>query len=485
MKALGVLGTSSSAGKSWMTTALCAWLRGQGVRVAPFKAQNMSNNASVTVEGGEMARAQVVQAEACGLRPTVEMNPILLKPSGAQGSQVVVLGRAQQHRSGRDYYRDFARHWQIVADTLDGWKNRCDVLVLEGAGSPVELNLMDRDLVNLRPLRHLDGRWLLVGDIDRGGIYAQLAGTWALLPPEDRARGLGAIVNRFRGDLGLFPDPAQWLAPHALGLPVLGTVPLRPDLQPEEEDGLAPADEDRGTGDTIAWVRCPHAANLTDCQPWWDDAGVRTLWTADPAALAAARIIVIPGTKNTLADLRWLRARGLDQVIAAAARRGTLVLGVCGGYQMLGERLLDPTGVAGDAGDEPGLGLLPVTTHFEPTKIVRQVTAECAGQRWAAYEIHMGRTAATAPVEALQAVQDTDGTSRPEGVRRGNVWGTYLHGWFEAPALRAHVAAAGGLAAHRAHPQPWSERRRALYAAMAAHVAAHVNLDPVRRYLGL
>lgn len=484
MKALSVLGTSSNAGKTWMATALCAWLRREGVRVAPFKAQNMSNNASVTIEGGEMARAQVVQAEACGLLPTVEMNPILLKPSGAMGSQVVVLGRAQPHQSGRDYYRDFEQNWQVVREVLDGWKARCDVLVMEGAGSPVELNLMDRDLVNLRPIRHLDGRWLLVGDIDRGGIYAQLAGTWALLPPEDRARGLGAIVNRFRGDIGLFPDPEQWLAPHAPGLPVLGTVPFRPDLQPEEEDGLVAGDEDRGEGETIAWVRYPHAANLTDCQPWWDDAGVRTRWTADPAVLANARAIVLPGTKNTLADLRWLRAQGLDRVITAAARHGTLVVGVCGGYQLLGDRLSDPAGVAGDPGDEPGLGLLPVRTEFRADKIVRQVTAECDGERWSAYEIHMGRTIATALVEPLQIVVDRQG-AREEGVRRGNVWGTYLHGWFESPKLRAHVAATAAIAAHRPHAQPWSEKRAAVYAAMAEHVAAHVNLDPVRRYLGL
>jgi adenosylcobyric acid synthase len=484
MKALGVLGTSSHAGKTWMTTALCAWLRAEGVRVAPCKTQNMSNNASVTVEGGEMARAQVVQAEACGLRPVVEMNPILLKPSGAKGSQLVVLGQAQQHQSGRDYYRDFERNWRIVADTLDGWKTRCDVLVLEGAGSPVELNLMDRDLVNLRPLRHLDGRWVLVGDIDRGGIYAQLAGTWALLPPEDRARGLGAIVNRFRGDIGLFPDPETWLAPHAPGFPVLGTVPFRPDLQPEEEDGLSATDEDRGDGETIAWIRYPHAANLTDCQPWWDDAGVRTRWTADPAAIATARAIVLPGTKNTLADLRWLRARGLDQAIVAAARRGTLVVGVCGGYQLLGERLIDSAGVAGDAGEEPGLGLLPVTTEFRAPKIVRQVTGECEGERWTAYEIHMGRTAPTAAAEALQTVWD-GAEPRTEGTRVGNVWGTYLHGWFESPRLRARLTAAAGIGKHQPYPVPWAEKRQAVYRAMAAHVQAHVNLDPVRRYLGI
>ncbi len=485
MKALGVLGTSSSVGKSWMTAALCAWLRGQGVRVAPFKAQNMSNNAWPTLDGGELARAQAVQAEACGLRAVVEMNPVLLKPSGGVGAQLVLRGQAQGHVAARDYHTHHERLWAVVVECLDYWRSRCDVLVLEGAGSPVELNLMARDLVNLRPLRHLDAHWLLVGDIDRGGIYAQLAGTWALLPPEDRARCLGAIINRFRGDPGLFPEPTTWLAPHAPGLPVLGTVPLRPDLQPEEEDGLGATDEDRGTGDTLAWIRLPHAANLTDCQPWWNDQGVRVRWVASPAALAAARVIVIPGSKNTLADLRWLRASGLADAIIAAAQHGVLVIGVCGGFQMLGKRLVDAAGVAGDAGDEPGLGLLPVTTHFERQKILRQVTAECAGRRWTAYEIHMGRTVAELSVEALQTVTDADGASRPEGVRCANIWGTYLHGWFEAPELRSRVAAAGGLTAHRAHPVPWSEQRWEIYAGMVAHVAAHVNLEPVRRYLGL
>jgi adenosylcobyric acid synthase len=484
MKAISILGTSSHAGKTWTATALCAWLRGQGVRVAPFKAQNMSNNASVTLDGGEMARAQVVQAEACGLDPVVEMNPILLKPSGAQGSQVVVLGRAEPHQSGREYYGDFDRHWQLVRDVLDGWRSRCDVLVLEGAGSPVELNLMDRDLVNLRPLRHVDGRWLLVGDIDRGGIYAQLAGTWNLLPAEDRARGLGAIVNRFRGDITLFPQPEAWLAPHAPGLRVLGTVPFRPDLQPEEEDGLRAADEDRGSGDTIAWLRLPHAANLTDCQPWWDDAGVRTRWTADPGVLSTARVIVVPGTKNTIADARWLHSRGLDRVLTAAAARGVLIVGVCGGYQLLGRSLRDPAGVAGDAGNEAGLGLLPVHTEFAAPKIVRRVTAECDGERWSAYEIHMGRTRPLEPLEPLHTVHDGD-TPRAEGARCGRVWGTYLHGWFESPRVRARVAAAGGLVRHRPCAQLWADKRQAVYRAMAEHVAAHVDLTPVRRYLGL
>lgn len=485
MKALGVLGTSSSVGKSWMTTALCAWLHGQGVRVAPFKAQNMSNNAWPTLDGGELARAQAVQAEACGLRAIVEMNPILLKPSGGVGAQLVLRGQAQGHVAARDYFTNNESLWSVVAECLEYWRTRCDVLVLEGAGSPVELNLMARDLVNLRPLRHLDARWLLVGDIDRGGIYAQLAGTWALLPAEDRARCLGAIVNRFRGDISLFPNPTAWLAPHAPGLPVLGTVPLRADLQPEEEDGLGAADEDRGTGDTLVWIRLPHAANLTDCQPWWSDVGVRVRWIDQPAALADARVIVIPGSKNTLADLRWLRVSGLADAIVAAAQRGALVIGICGGFQILGERLIDSAGVAGDAGDEPGLGLLPVTTRFEKQKILRQVTAECGHRRWTAYEIHMGRTTVGPAATPLQTVWDMDGTSRPEGVQCGKIWGTYLHGWFEAPELRSRIAVAGGLTAHRAHAVPWSEQRQAVYTQMAAHVAAHVDLEPVRRSLGL
>ncbi len=484
MKALSILGTSSSAGKSWIATAVCAWLRGQGVRVAPCKAQNMSNNGAPVFSGGEIARAQVVQAEACGLLPTVDMNPILLKPSGGIGAQLVLNGQARGHFQALDYYRDFDRLWANVAGVLDGWKTKCDVLVLEGAGSPVELNLMDRDLVNLRPLRHLDGRWLLVGDIDRGGVYAQLAGTWNLLPPEDRARGLGAIVNKFRGDLRLFPDPEKWLAPYAPGLRVLGTVPMRFDLQPEEEDGLAAADADRGEGDTLAWVRYPCAANLVDCQPWWDDTGVRLRWTADPAVLAAARAIVLPGTKNTLADLRWLRETGLDQVILAAAARGTTIIGLCGGYQILGEWLRDPDGVAGDAGEARGLGLLPLETVFHPQKIVRQTVAEHAGKRWTAYELHMGRTTPTAPCEPLQTVW-LDGVAQPEGVRRGNVLATYLHGWFDQPELRSWVAAQAGFTAHRAHPVQWAEKRQAVYRQMGAHLAQHLNLDPVRRYLNL
>ncbi len=484
MKALSILGSGSGAGKSWITTALGAWLHGQGIRVAPFKAQNMSNNAWVTLDGGEIGRAQGVQAEACGLIPTVEMNPILLKPSGAQGSQVIVLGRSQGHCAAAEYYRHFDRLWQTVTEVLDGWRERCDVLLMEGAGSPVELNLLDRDLVNLRPCRYLNGRWVFVGDIDRGGIFAQLAGVWNLLPPADRARGLGAIINRFRGDLALFSNPQRWIESHAPGFAVLGTLPLRSDLQPEEEDGLSRDDAVRGTGDVMAWVRFPHLSNLTDCQPWWADTGVQVRWVTTAPQLQEARVIVLPGTKNTLADLRWLRASGLEDAIIAAFHRGALIIGVCGGFQMLGRSLSDEAGQAGDSGTERGLGLLPADTEFSPSKTLRQVTASCGGREWRAYEIHMGVTRARSAVEPLQTVRDEAG-ARPEGMRLGNVWGTYLHGWFESPHIRAQVAAAAGMQAHRPHPIPWAEQRSAVYGAMAEHLAAHVNLEPIRRYLCL
>jgi adenosylcobyric acid synthase len=484
MQALSILGSGSGAGKSWITTALAAWLHGQGIRVAPFKAQNMSNNAWVTLDGGEIGRAQAVQAEACGLTPTVEMNPILLKPSGAQGSQLIVLGQAQGHCPAAEYYRHFESLWQTVREVLDGWQKRCDVLLMEGAGSPVELNLLHRDLVNLRPCQHLNGRWIFVGDIDRGGIFAQLAGLWSLLSPADRARSLGAIVNRFRGDLSLFSNPQQWLEPHAPGFTILGTLPFRADLQPEEEDGLSGADTVRGSGDVMAWVRFPHVSNLTDCQPWWSDTGVQVRWVVNPQEILDARVIVLPGSKNTLADLHWLRASGLADAIVAASRRGALVIGVCGGFQMLGASLADEPGHAGDAGRVPGLGLLPAETEFSAAKTLLQVTARCGNSEWLAYEIHMGQTRALTAIEPLHMVQDAAGT-RPEGMRLGKVWGTYLHGWFESPQLRAQVAAAAGMHQHRPHPVPWAEQRKEIYHAMAEHLNAHVNLDPIRRYLCL
>ena len=363
MKAVSVLGTSSNSGKSWLATALCASLRRRGFSVAPFKAQNMSNNSFATLAGGEIGRAQAAQAEACGLVPVAEMNPILLKPSGELGSQLVVLGKATEHVHAAEYYTLIGKLWPIVCETLGYWETRCDVLVLEGAGSPVELNLMSRDIVNLRPIHKLNGKWLLVADIERGGVFAQIVGTWNLLTVADQARALGVVVNKFRGDLSLFASAGEWLATK-ITLPYLGVLPFAPELQPESEDSLCHKAEERGQGDLIAWIRFPHISNSQDCQPWLTDRGVAIRWLESAEDLTAAKLIVLPGTKNTVADLQWMRRTGIDRAVKSAAQRGTPIVGICGGYQMLGESVSDPQGVAGDTGDSPGLNLLPIQTRF-------------------------------------------------------------------------------------------------------------------------
>lgn len=484
MKAISVLGTSSSAGKTWVSAALCAWLARQGLRVAPFKAQNMSNNALVTPDGGEISRAQAMQAEAAGRVPCAEMNPILLKPTGNLGSQLVLNGRAQGHCPPAEYYRRFDELWAHVRASIDYWRERCDALVIEGAGSPVELNLMERDLVNLRPILHADAKWLLVGDIDRGGIYAQLSGTWALLPEAIKQRSLGCLINRFRGDLSLFPNPEHWLAPHAPGLKVLGTLPFAPHLRPDEEDGLDPMDQDRGQGAEIAWVRLPHTAILNDCQPWWGDSGVRIRWVSTPAELASARAIVLPGTKNTIADARWLVASGMDKALLAAQRRGVPLVGICGGYQLLGRSLSDPKGLAGDAGEAPGLGLLPLHTQFQERKIVTQCVSNFQGRQWGTYEIHMGLPQILEAVPSANQICTPAGLE-PEGMKLGLVTGTYQHGWFDIPETRAALCAEAGISEHRPDSVPWMERRRALYGLMADHLEAHADLETLKRHFAL
>ncbi|NBV34565.1 MAG: cobyric acid synthase, partial [Proteobacteria bacterium] len=391
MRAISVLGTSSNSGKSWVATALCAWLRRRGVRVAPFKAQNMSNNSAVTLDGGEIGRAQAVQAEACGLPPSVRMNPILLKPSGTSGSQLVVLGRARGHIKAREYYETIESLWPVVTESLGYWEGRCDALILEGAGSPVELNLMQRDLVNLWPVRQLDGRWLLVADIERGGVFAQVAGTWGLLQGSDRQRCAGLIVNKFRGDLSLFADAEHHFAPH-FGAPFFGTLPYAAHLQPENEDSLSEEPVASIHGEPIHWVRFPHLSNSQDTNPWQLDEGVRVEWVSHPASLSNAKIVVLPGSKNTLADLAWLRSSGMADAVLAAHQRGALIIGICGGFQMLGQYLSDPTGIAGERGEMVGLGLLPVETLFFEEKQLGTVKVRFEDEVWDAYEIHMGRT---------------------------------------------------------------------------------------------
>ncbi len=495
MKAISVLGTSSNAGKSWLVTALGAWLRRQGVNVAPFKAQNMSNNSYVTLEGGEIGRAQAVQAIACGIRPIAEMNPILLKPSGAGTSQLVILGEAKQHIAAIDYYQNIETLWQTVRECLEFWSDRCDVLLLEGAGSPVELNLMHRDLVNLRPILHLKGRWLLIGDIEKGGVFAQIIGTHHLMPDFAQTQGLGLIVNKFRGDLRLFADAEKYFNAHIPNVPYLGVLPYDPNLQPESEDSLCEVAETKGHGAKIAWIRFPHLSNSQDAQPWQLDRGIQTCWVQTVAELRDAKIIILPGSKNTIADLEWLINTGLGEAIKLAANQGIPIVGICGGYQMLGISLGDRVGVAGAAGTFAGLGLLPVTTEFLPIKQVRQVQAVWGEESdsWMAYEIHMGHTELVSDDWDIQPLlkiqyQDRSGDRTNfhwEGWRSQRVWGTYLHGLFESSLVRQELAQMANISNYQVSNLNWQSQQQKLYNHMAELLEAHLDLNPIRRYLNL
>ncbi|RZL64626.1 MAG: cobyric acid synthase [Variovorax sp.] len=441
-----VLGTTSGAGKSWLTTALCRWYARQGLRVAPFKAQNMSNNARV-VAGGEIGSAQYFQALAACAVPEVRMNPLLLKPERDTHSQVVLMGQVNEAMSALPWRGRSERVWPQIAGALDELRAENDVVVIEGAGSPAEINLMASDIVNLRVARHADARCLLVTDIDRGGAFAHLYGTWALMPEADRVLLAGFVLNKFRGDASLLA-PAPQMLQDMTGVPTVATLPRWWQHGLPEEDGVfdASARSSGAVTRTIAVVAYPRISNLDEFQPLKNVPGVRLCWVRSPAELAglvATDWILLPGSKHTSGDLAWLRAQGLDGAIAAHAARGGAVLGICGGLQMLGEALIDTHGIDGNA---PGLGLLPLVTVFEPDKTVRQREAafgEVTGA-WSAlsgvavsgYEIHHGQTAEHA---AMAAAGDRARAVMPHALAwqnsAGNVLGLYLHGLFEDPAV--------------------------------------------------
>ncbi|WP_332815258.1 cobyric acid synthase [Ramlibacter sp.] len=434
-----VLGTTSGAGKSWLATALCRWYARQGLKVAPFKAQNMSNNARV-VGGGEIGSAQYFQSLAARAVPDVRMNPLLLKPERDTHSQVVLLGQVDEALTRASWRGRSASVWPWVAQALDELRQDNEVLVIEGAGSPAEINLRGSDIVNMRVAHHANAACLLVTDIDRGGAFAHLYGTWALLEEADRARIRGFVLNKFRGDPALLAPAPQQLA-RLTGVPTIATLPMLWRHGLPEEDGWYGGGGAAGTGQgkTIAIVAYPRISNLDEFQPLANLPGVRLVWARTPGDLAGADWVVLPGSKNTTGDLAWLRAQGLGRAVAGHAAAGGAVLGICGGLQMLGEALIDVHGIDGNA---PGLGLLPLVTQFEPAKTVSRTEARfgavtgpwsaLAGARVAGYEIHHGQTAqhpAMAPAREVLA----GGLGWQNA--QGNVLGLYLHGLFEEPMV--------------------------------------------------
>jgi adenosylcobyric acid synthase len=432
MKSVMVGGTSSNAGKSWMATAICAWLRERGVSVAPFKAQNMSNHSYPCRDGGEIGRAQVAQAEACGLEPERAMNPILLKPNGNGTSQVVVNGRVWRTLSARQYYEQVPALWPHVLAAHAELARRFDVNVIEGAGSVSEINLRHVDMANLELAVRVDASWVLVADIERGGVFASVLGTIGLLGGRERELLRGVLINKFRGDPSLFDEGVALLEARG-GVPCLGVFPYADDLRVDAEDSLAIVRTPRReppAGARMAILALPRVSNATDFRRLtWAD------WIAAPAP-GAYDVVILPGSKDTLADLAWLRGCGLDRWVLEQHARGATVVGICGGYQMLGTSIKDPDGVESAAPPAAGLGLLPVETILAREKTTRVVRATLpSGVSFAGYEIHMGVTTAGGDVEPFAVLAD----GSPDGARGERVLGTYLHGALEHAAVCADL----------------------------------------------
>jgi adenosylcobyric acid synthase len=506
-KVLMVQGTASSAGKSLLVTALCRIFVQDGLRVAPFKAQNMALNSFVTPDGHEIGRSQAVQAEAAGIPSHVDMNPVLLKPEGEARSQVVVLGRPWCSLPATGYYARKQVLWPQVTSALARLRARYDLVVIEGAGSPAEINLRESDIVNMAVARHASAPVLIAGDIDRGGVFASLVGTLVLLEAEERRLVKGLVINKFRGDPRLLQPGLQMLEERA-GVPVVGIIPYLHGLQIAEEDSVA-LDGTSGTiraGETpvdhasldIAVIRLPRISNFDDYDALALEPGVHVRYVAAARDLGQPDAIILPGTKHTLADLSWLRSQGLDARIVEQAHQGTAVVGICGGYQMLGLTIADPQGVESRA-TEPGagLGLLPLRTTFATVKETHQVKATALrgfpGDAGTAtvngYEIHMGHTELAetgvcpllhVTVRSGQPVDTHDGAIEVSG----RIWGTYLHGLFDNTTFRhAWLRSLG-----------WSPQgeaidvqavRQAAYDRLAAAVRAGLDMDWIRETIGI
>ena len=436
-------------GKSLLVTALCRYFHQMGVQVAPFKSQNMALNSFVTPEGLEIGRAQAEQAQACGIDPRVDMNPVLLKCESDHRVQVVVEGRAVASMTGEEFYGYSQKLRPVIEASLKRLMGEYGLVILEGAGSPAEVNLQERDLANMFPARLAKAPVLLVGDIDRGGVFASLLGTLELLSPSDRARVKGLVINKFRGNLDILKPGLSFLE-QKTGLPVLGVLPFLSNLGLAGEDSVALEDSQTTNGKDlldIAILRFPHLSNFDDFLPLEKSEGVRVRYVSRPVEVKGADLVILPGTKTTVADLRWLKESGFESSLKVRATEGHPILGVCGGYQMLGEIIEDPHQVESQQVSVKGLGYLPVITRFEKEKVTAQVEALGIGNGfWGSgvgkikvYEIHMGLVKNTGSSLSLFKVTSRNGKTveEAEGTVVGATMGTLLHGLFENEHLRS------------------------------------------------
>ncbi|KJS03876.1 MAG: cobalamin biosynthesis protein CobQ [Peptococcaceae bacterium BRH_c4a] len=454
-KTIMVQGTASHVGKSVLVAALCRIFYRDGYRVSPFKSQNMALNSFVTGDGGEMGRAQVVQAEAAGRTPSVDMNPVLLKPTGQSSSQVVLLGKPVGNMSAQQYHNDFAATaWGTICDSLKRLKENNDIIVIEGAGSPAEVNLQSTEIVNMSVAREAGSPVLLACDIDKGGALAAIVGTLELLDPGDRDRVSGIIINKFRGDLSLF-QPAVNFLEERTGKPVLGVVPYFQGFRIQEEDTvhedtIKKSRQAAARDVEVAVIHLPHISNFTDFDPLEDEADVNVRYVGRGTPLGKPDLVIIPGSKNTIEDLAYLKRTGVAGEIRRLQETGVPVVGICGGFQMLGKELYDPFHAESNIPAIDGLGLLDITTTFAREKITTQVRAgvcgpgalleEAGGTEVVGYEIHMGRTdlgkEARPAFEIIHRFGASHSTMDGASSRDGKVWGTYIHGIFDSAPFR-------------------------------------------------
>lgn len=494
-KSIMIQGTASNAGKSLLTAALCRIFMQDGYRTAPFKAQNMALNSYITAQGLEMGRAQVMQAEAAGLAPDVRMNPVLLKPVSDSGSQVIINGKPIGNRSAVDYYKEKHMLRPFVEQAYESLAAEYDIIVIEGAGSPAEINLKQDDFVNMGMAKIANAPVLLVGDIDRGGVFASLYGTIMLLEPDERDRICGMIINKFRGDVEILRPGLQMLE-ERVSKRVLGVVPYTP-LDIDDEDSLSDRLQSNDTAEQIKIVvpRLPHLSNFTDFNVFSRMDGVGVCYVTRPEELENADFIILPGTKNTMMDLLWLRQSGLEARIMQCAAQEIPVFGVCGGYQMMGQSMEDPFHTEA-GGKMQGMGLLPIRTIFEPDKVTTQVTGTVlqsanlfktlSNISFTGYEIHMGQSEIADGGRPLTQIL-RKGEQITEGCQQGNCYGTYVHGIFDVPEIAEAVIKAllarRGLDAQAVQSCNTEEYKQTQYDKLADIVRKSLDMQQIYRIL--